>query len=103
MKESIKIMQERRNFRRSRFGGTDKVFLERIERIIEDRLTDLFQAFLFANDKRIGAVLDRISDLEAMQMDLVKIASGITQKLFPDYVPASREQASRGYHEMHVN
>lgn len=99
MKKSIKIKSERLNVIRSR-RRTDNRF---VERVIEDRLTSLFQAFLFAQDKRIGAVLDKIVDLEYMQMDLIKITSGLTQKLFPDYVPSVREEVSRGYHENYLN
>jgi hypothetical protein len=77
-----------------------------LERLLDDRLSDLYQAFLGSLDKRLYALLDRLSELESMQMDLVKIQSSLTQRLFPDYVPVpvrEQEQGVKGYHETHLN
>lgn len=119
MKKIRKKIAERKNVRRSRLQGTDKAFLERIieerisdlyeaffERLIEERISDLYEAFLGSLDKRVYALLDRLDDLEDMQMDLVKIQSAMTKRLFPDYVPApprEKVQKVRGYHENFLN
>lgn len=99
MKNIRKKYTERRNVIRSRRQERIYPFLERL---VEDRLTQFFEAFLYSLDKRVGAVLDRLDDLEGVQMDLVKIQSGLTKKLFPDYVP-EREKVSKGYHENYLN
>jgi hypothetical protein len=100
MKNKRKKSTERQNFSRSRRQERIYPFLERI---LEDRLLDVYQAFQESQKRMFWAVLDKISELESLQMDLVKIQSGLTQKLFPDYVPVPREQASRGYHETYMN
>lgn len=99
MKKRKKIKSERLNVIRS-IRRTDKAFLERI---IEDRLLDVYQAFQESQNRMVWALIDKLDALESLQMDLVKIQSGLTQKICPDYVPAVREQASRGYHELHLN
>lgn len=102
MKKIRKKVAERRNIIRSHRQERIYPFLERL---IEERLTDLYKAFLDSQGRCFGAVLDRISELESFQMDLIKIQSALTKKLFPDYVPV-REQAHetvKGYHETFLN
>ena len=102
MKKRLNKLSERRNSCRSRRQERQNPFLERI---LEERLTDLYKALLMSQQKTAYAVLDKIAEIEALQMDLVRLQSLLTQKLFPDYVPAVREEASedKGYHELYMN